>query len=718
YFAMVTITTVGFGVPAPVTLGGRTFVVFFGACGIVLLAMVITSIRYVILEDLHRRFTARAHERKARKEEWRRKQHMHRQIPFQRQQQRLREALNRIRHSHDSARIDSSSVENAVNLSPCFPQRLDPLLIQPKDKVRLSPSDKNGRDFNGEDIEGDGSIPPAGQLKISDNRLENSECTWSDMPNSNEVQPNGHIIFADCVGEHTLENRPSNAIQLNQETHPSPAVRGLSALLKRIAMAFKRISTKASAETRTLNSVDQQEEDRRQAYDESMEEYRRRLYFSTTMFFIFWLAGALIFMFIESWDFGTSCYFIFVVFSTIGYGDVTPQTNAGRAVFLAYCLLGVATLTSLASLMSEVLGKTMRKHLVDSQLRREENLRQLEGISGQDTTLSIDLEAGQGDDEGDFISTAHLLSEDNAVIEENENQGTLHKLISASKELDEALQSLIGPDYSDPKPKGPKTLDQDERLDKNSGHIVQFLEEEDNECDLVYQDMGKDMESIMAPLQRPKMPKQSQSHSSNRDTRDLKREHEASLQDSREDPSQGNSTRPLSMGSNAASNLDWQQLVQCAKQIKALAQECEHSVHQIHEWAELEKRAHQRQVLIRERQKQVLEVRRARRERLGVQRGDIEDDIQDEEELEYWGEEEDHGENKIGTLDKQRASITVMLLGRSYGNSTIAPATDPTTTAAPKRSTTEPPQGAPRIPEPISNLQYRRRTFRTLGSRE
>lgn len=38
-----------------------------------------------------------------------------------------------------------------------------------------------------------------------------------------------------------------------------------------------------------------------------------------------------------------------VAFTTIGYGDFSPKTPAGRSIFVGWALLGVATMTILIS---------------------------------------------------------------------------------------------------------------------------------------------------------------------------------------------------------------------------------------------------------------------------------------------------------------------------------------------------------------------------------
>ncbi|KAF9166921.1 hypothetical protein DFQ26_006448 [Actinomortierella ambigua] len=124
--------------------------------------------------------------------------------------------------------------------------------------------------------------------------------------------------------------------------------------------------------------------EREQAYLESMDEYRRRVQLWVVVFIFFWVVGATVFTLIEGWDYATSIYFVFVAFSTIGYGDVVPQTIAGRSFFLGYCLVGVVTVTSLASVVSEVLSKKMRRHVVEAQLKKHRKLVGLQAPLGGD----------------------------------------------------------------------------------------------------------------------------------------------------------------------------------------------------------------------------------------------------------------------------------------------------------------------------------------------
>jgi len=62
-----------------------------------------------------------------------------------------------------------------------------------------------------------------------------------------------------------------------------------------------------------------------------------------------WLAGAVVFSWIEDWSISRSLYFCFVTLSAVGFANVTPQSLAGRVLMLAYVSVGLASAASLAS---------------------------------------------------------------------------------------------------------------------------------------------------------------------------------------------------------------------------------------------------------------------------------------------------------------------------------------------------------------------------------
>lgn len=95
-----------------------------------------------------------------------------------------------------------------------------------------------------------------------------------------------------------------------------------------------------------------------------------RSFFAWTLFIVFWLAGSAIFSLTEGWSYGSSIYFCFISFTTIGYGDPAPKTPAGRSVFVVWALLGVATVTVLVSVASEAYSKRYKAMLQSDSFER------------------------------------------------------------------------------------------------------------------------------------------------------------------------------------------------------------------------------------------------------------------------------------------------------------------------------------------------------------
>lgn len=91
---------------------------------------------------------------------------------------------------------------------------------------------------------------------------------------------------------------------------------------------------------------------------------------STGTWIALWLIGALIFWetekkYQEGWGYYDSFYLCFVSLTTIGYGDRTPISNAGKAFFVFWSLLALPTMTVLISNAED----TVVKFIKDATLR-------------------------------------------------------------------------------------------------------------------------------------------------------------------------------------------------------------------------------------------------------------------------------------------------------------------------------------------------------------
>jgi voltage-gated potassium channel len=69
--------------------------------------------------------------------------------------------------------------------------------------------------------------------------------------------------------------------------------------------------------------------------------------------------GTFVFWLIEDWSLIDSFYFCVVTATTIGYGDFTPTTEAGRLVCVVYILLSVGLFVALLSRLAT--GRVARR---------------------------------------------------------------------------------------------------------------------------------------------------------------------------------------------------------------------------------------------------------------------------------------------------------------------------------------------------------------------
>ena len=72
------------------------------------------------------------------------------------------------------------------------------------------------------------------------------------------------------------------------------------------------------------------------------KEYRQLLYTTTVTLII----GSVVYHFLEGWTWVDSLYFSVITLSTIGYGDFSPATDAGKVFTIMYIIIGVGIILS------------------------------------------------------------------------------------------------------------------------------------------------------------------------------------------------------------------------------------------------------------------------------------------------------------------------------------------------------------------------------------
>ncbi|KAK2061009.1 ion channel protein [Colletotrichum caudatum] len=93
---------------------------------------------------------------------------------------------------------------------------------------------------------------------------------------------------------------------------------------------------------------------------------RRWMAMSTSLssVLVLWLVGAKVFQECErpyqGWSYFDGFYFAFVTLTTIGYGDRTPVSNAGKAFFVFWSMLALPTMTVMISNAGDTIVKAVR----------------------------------------------------------------------------------------------------------------------------------------------------------------------------------------------------------------------------------------------------------------------------------------------------------------------------------------------------------------------
>ncbi len=91
------------------------------------------------------------------------------------------------------------------------------------------------------------------------------------------------------------------------------------------------------------------------------KEYRDLLF--TTVIII--LAGSVIYSYLENWSWIDSLYFSVITLTTVGYGDLSPQTDIGKLFTVFYIMIGVGIILSFIN--------TVYQHYDDMKVNRNNN---------------------------------------------------------------------------------------------------------------------------------------------------------------------------------------------------------------------------------------------------------------------------------------------------------------------------------------------------------
>ena len=82
------------------------------------------------------------------------------------------------------------------------------------------------------------------------------------------------------------------------------------------------------------------------------QAYHRRIIYIFIMLMIVLFGGATFYHYMEKWSYLDAVYFSAATITTVGYGDIAPQTNAGKVFTIFYLFAGVGIALYGLSLMA------------------------------------------------------------------------------------------------------------------------------------------------------------------------------------------------------------------------------------------------------------------------------------------------------------------------------------------------------------------------------
>lgn len=102
---------------------------------------------------------------------------------------------------------------------------------------------------------------------------------------------------------------------------------------------------------------------------EAIRHYRYILFITLNVIAI----GSIFYHLIEGWRWLDAIYFSVISLATVGYGDFTPRTDAGKIFTMFYLFIGIGIIAALLNtlLKSRFAKRSLRLHALEEQAEKE-----------------------------------------------------------------------------------------------------------------------------------------------------------------------------------------------------------------------------------------------------------------------------------------------------------------------------------------------------------
>ncbi|GAA6046700.1 hypothetical protein JCM3770_003123 [Rhodotorula araucariae] len=348
YFTECILTSVGFGDILPVSLGSRIFTLFYAPLGIINLAVLIAIARETIIESFEVSYRARrdrlAQKARERKEAIRKRHEMARE-------QRRPAAGEACAQSQ--VRADEVANGDDGREKGAAPADV-PALVPPPNGSALAAG-------FGTALGGGGQAAPAPSGGLA--ALEQVE---SGASAGQRARPSVHSWARRLLVAFMPARR---RVRHDCEAAPPPSDDEGGAPFGHTTTSSTLTTTSIDHSYMTLKE---------QLLQEQRQEFRVKLAVAILVFLVFWLAGSAVYSLTEDgWSMWTGMWFSFIYFTTLGLGDYTPVSSAGRAFFVAWSILGIASMTLLLSVLTESWSARYKSSITDGRFKKA--LRRVQG---------------------------------------------------------------------------------------------------------------------------------------------------------------------------------------------------------------------------------------------------------------------------------------------------------------------------------------------------
>ncbi|KAJ7249438.1 hypothetical protein C8J57DRAFT_1521927 [Mycena rebaudengoi] len=453
YFSLVSIETIGFGDITPETTGARVFTSIYAAFGIVTVALAVGLTRETVLEGLEVGYRKRVQDVRLRRKvgRWKR-----------RVANRWREAVEwRLRESNQPVWVPNDKDKSGRGALGAVLDFVDSLIPWPTGQSR---SFSYGRGFLMGHGLGIGNHPHGMHLNLEALSWKQLEAAAMEagVPLST-LLPEGFKKRCMESGEGSLSGSNTDSRGGRFESMPEPdadvplthaRLGRMIAMIGSFALAVDK-SGHLSGDIPIVRPAEKSYDAFRSGMEkEETKAFYARLSVVWMVFILFWTVGSTVFMVTEKWTFGVSIYFCFMAFTTIGYGDYSPRTPVGRAVFVVWALLGVATMTILISVIAEAFSSkyhtVLHSGVFDRAVKRYREQARAIAEKARRGKYKLFSPTSPTFPAIPTVGSEHNQSAEDVLAESHSRaQATLealpHKILADAKSFHEHLSYFVGP---------------------------------------------------------------------------------------------------------------------------------------------------------------------------------------------------------------------------------------------------------------------------------